>query len=146
MNILYYLIICSLFFSCLIKSNVKSNSKIEQDKRIEKDSLKQFNYQLFKEFAICKCLYAVPENKEMKNRDVSPSIYANILNYIGIDTLNYLATIEGQKLQPEVYVDYENKKGAFFRCSRWANSPKIDSLLQQLAEYTVQDRKWEIMD
>ena len=87
--------------------------KVADITSVASDSLAEENFRLLKEFAICQCLYAVPETHPLKDLDISSSVYANLLGYNGIDTLNRLAKIEGEKIVAEKYVDYNNKKAGF---------------------------------
>ena len=107
--------------------------KVADITSVASDSLAEENFRLLKEFAICQCLYAVPETHPLKDLDISSSVYANLLGYNAIDTLNRLAKIEGEKIVAEKYVDYNNKKAGFFRCSQWANSPRMLSLMRKYA-------------
>ena len=129
MKFLLFVTTCVAILSCGVKSS-KTNTAYPAT---TKDSLLEENYRLLKEYAICRCLYAVPENKAVENLDVSPAVYSNLLNYSGTDTLFALAKKEGEKIAAEKYVDYQNKKASFFRCSQWANSPAIDSLVRKFA-------------
>lgn len=143
MKLSYIIIICFVFVSCFFRNASKNQLSKKQNSITEKDSLEQLNYRLLKEFAICRCLYSVPENQAVEAYDISPSIYADILNYVGIDTLSLLAKKEGQNMQPSKYGDYHNKKAIFYRCSQWANSSGIDSLIRKYAAFSVAEGVWE---
>lgn len=129
--------------SCLFKGNPSKNPAVSKEVFVSEKALEQNHYRLLKEYAICQCLYAAPGNEAVAGQDVSPAVYANILNYVGVDTLASLATKEGLNLKPEKYSDYENKKAPFFRCSQWANSPAIDSLIRRYAAFSVAAEQWE---
>lgn len=135
--------VCVLSTSCFVRSDSSNVPNTTQRRIPEKDSLEQLNVRLLKEFAICQCLYAVPENATGRDLDISTAVYTNLLNYVGVDTLARLAKEEGQKIQPEKYSDYQNLKAGFFRCSQWANSKAIDALIRKYAAYSVAEEKWE---
>lgn len=131
MKFLIVLIATCIAIAC--NTSKESTGSNNSNAQAETDSLLQKNYRLLKEYAICRCLYATPENQSVESQDISPSVYANLVSYAGIDTLGALARQEGQKIIPEKYADYQNKKATFYRCSEWANSPMLDSLLWKFA-------------
>lgn len=128
------------FYFSLVMCLVSCTSKINSSRHSiagnygKRDSVENVNYNLLQEYAICRCIYNVPENKGSEGLDISPSVYANILNYRGTDTLAVLAKEEALKIKPEKYVDYQNKKATFARCSQWAKSKGIDTLVRMFAK------------
>jgi len=132
MNNCFYFILVIGLISCTPKIN-SSRKLIAADDR-KKDSVENANYNLLQEYAICRCIYNVPENKASEGFDISPSVYANILNYRGTDTLALLAKAEALKIKPEKYIDYQNKKATFARCSQWAKSKGVDTLIRMFAK------------
>jgi hypothetical protein len=98
-----------------------------------KDSLINEKYKALQGFALCKCVYNVPENTENKKYDISPSIYADIVNFWGIDTLEVLAEAHAKSIKLSTYQDYKGKRPTFISCTEWVNSKNIDSLIKKYA-------------
>lgn len=130
-NIVYcFIIICII--GCTSKINPSKDLRSTENK--QKDSVEITNYNLLQEYAVCRCIYSVAENKASEEFDISPSVYANLLNYRGTDTLAVLAKYEALQIKPEKYIDYQNKKATFARCSQWAKSKGIDSIIRMFAK------------
>lgn len=131
--------------ACGYKNSTTGNKAVpSRTASAARDSTEQMTYRLLKEYAVCRCLSFTPEGRSLGDADISPSVYANILHYAGVDTLNALARSAGEKIAPERYLDYGGKRAAFFRCNRWAESPTVDSLIRRYAAYSIADEVWEM--
>ena len=129
--------VISFVVSCCPKINTAK--KLSAITTVNNDSVENLRYIYLKGFATCKCVYAVPENSAGRVMDISPSIFADIVNFWGIDTLSHLANEEAQKIKLSKYKDYQNKKPTFIHCYEWANSPCMDTSIRKYAKASSEE-------
>lgn len=126
-----------LMFFIVSCSSSKSRTHSFSNSRL--DTLINERNDFLREYALCECVNNGYREKGNNTDDVSPAIYADVLNWWGIDTIAILAKKAAQEIKAEKYQDYKGKKAAFFRCNQWLKKKEIDSLIKQYARSSAQE-------